>query len=72
MNITDDRLMRKANRAAALQAQGLFIVDYQRELPLPTHPSLTRLRYCNQRDECTSSEQMGQKGLFAKRHFSCG
>jgi site-specific recombinase XerD len=21
---------------------------------------------------CTSSEQMGQKGLFAKRHFSCG
>ncbi len=23
-------------------------------------------------NDCTSSEQMGQKGLFVKRHFSCG
>ena len=51
MTVSDTFLKRRAEQAIALQAQGLFIIDHRRELPLPTHSSLLELRFSRERDE---------------------
>ena len=51
MTVSDNFLKRRVEQAMALQAQGLFIIDHRRELPLPTHPSFLELRFSRERDE---------------------
>jgi hypothetical protein len=51
MTVSDNFLKCRAEQAIALQAKGLFIIDHRRELPLPTHATLSDLRYSRERDE---------------------
>ena len=46
--ITDERLKTRAECAIALQAEGQFLVDFRRELPLPV---IENLQYSHDRDE---------------------
>jgi hypothetical protein len=46
--ITDERLKSRAECAIVLQAQGQFLLDFRRELPLPV---IENLRYSHERDE---------------------
>jgi hypothetical protein len=51
MNIQDTFLKTRAERAIALQEQGLFLIDQRSELPLPGPKSISNLKYSNERDE---------------------
>ena len=51
MTIQDSFLKARAERAIALQEQGLFLIDQRSELPLPGPKSISNLKYSNERDE---------------------
>jgi hypothetical protein len=51
MNVTDERLKQRAERAISLQEQGCFILDMRHELPLNGSQNLSSLRYSNSYDE---------------------
>jgi hypothetical protein len=49
--ITSQQLKMRTESAIEMQSQGYFVVDLRKELPLPRHESLERMRYSSQHDE---------------------